>query len=81
MDTKDIIKKIAKVHEATTDEISAVIKNSENDGFLFECADKVRREAYGTDVYIRGLIEFTKIIASTAVSGVTTGILSDIGFQ
>ena len=42
MDTKDIIKKIAKVHEATTDEISAVIKNSENDGFLFECADKVR---------------------------------------
>lgn len=52
MDTKDIIKKIAKVHEATTDEISAVIKNSENDGFLFECADKVRREAYGTDVYI-----------------------------
>ena len=59
MDTKDIIKKIAKVHEATTDEISAVIKNSENDGFLFECADKVRREAYGTDVYIRGLIEFT----------------------
>ena len=53
MDTKDIIKKIAKVHEATTDEISAVIKNSENDGFLFECADKVRREAYGTDVYIR----------------------------
>lgn len=59
MDTKDIIKKIAKVHEATTDEISAVIKNSENDSFLFECADKVRREAYGTDVYIRGLIEFT----------------------
>lgn len=59
MDTKDIIKKIAKVHEATPDEISAVIKNSENDGFLFECADKVRREAYGTDVYIRGLIEFT----------------------
>ena len=26
MDTKDIIKKIAKVHEATPDEISAVIK-------------------------------------------------------
>ena len=61
-----------------------MIKNSENDGFLFECADKVRREAYGTDVYIRGLIELqtiVKIIASTAVSGVTTGILSDIGFQ
>lgn len=59
MDTKDIIKKIAKVHEASYNELLAVIKNSENDEFLFECADKVRREAYGTDVYIRGLIEFT----------------------
>lgn len=59
MDTKDIIKKIAKVHEASASELLAVIKNSENDNFLFECADNVRREAYGTDVYIRGLIEFT----------------------
>ena len=59
MDTKDIIKKIAKVLVASTDEISSVINYSENDGVLFECADKVRREAYGTDVYIRGLIEFT----------------------
>lgn len=59
METKDIIKKIAKAHEASASELLAVIKNSENDEFLFKCADKVRREAYGTDVYIRGLIEFT----------------------
>ena len=32
---------------------------SETDRILFRAADEVRRENYGTDVYIRGLIEFT----------------------
>lgn len=32
---------------------------TETDRILFRAADEVRRENYGTDVYIRGLIEFT----------------------
>ena len=32
---------------------------SETDRILFRAADEVRRENYSTDVYIRGLIEFT----------------------
>ena len=31
----------------------------EDAGYLYRNADEVRREHYGTDVYIRGLIEFT----------------------
>lgn len=59
MDNKAIIEKIAAAHDASAEELLAIIKNRESDDFLFKCADRIRREAYGTDVYIRGLIEFT----------------------
>lgn len=59
MNTKDIIEKIAKTHNGSPEELRAVIENNENDDFLYECADKVRQEVYGKDVYIRGLVEFT----------------------
>lgn len=36
-----------------------LIECSDTESDLFSAADKVRREIYGTDVYIRGLIEFT----------------------
>lgn len=39
--------------------LKELLENSGHDGFLFKNADAVRREHYGTDVYIRGLIEFT----------------------
>ena len=40
-------------------ELASVIATDEFDNALFLEADKVRRKYYGTDVYIRGLIEFT----------------------
>lgn len=44
--------------EYLTDALS-FLPNSEQEKELFRKADKVRREHYGTDVYIRGLIEVT----------------------
>ncbi|MBQ6540711.1 MAG: [Oscillospiraceae bacterium] len=40
-------------------ELAALIDTDEFDGLLFKTADDVRREHYGDEVYIRGLIEFT----------------------
>lgn len=59
MDTKAIIDKIAKIHDAAPDELMSIIRNTENDEYLYESADKVRREHYGNAVYIRGLIEIS----------------------
>ena len=33
----------------------------EDDAALFAEADKIRRKVYGTDVYIRGLIEISNL--------------------
>ncbi len=59
MNTKAIIDNIAKTHNAAPDELMSIIKNAEHDEYLYECADKVRREHYGNAVYIRGLIEIS----------------------
>lgn len=40
-------------------ELISLISTNEYDSELFTLADSVRRSIYGTDVYIRGLIEFT----------------------
>lgn len=40
-------------------ELAALLEASELDTGLFSAADKVRRQTYGDEVYIRGLIEFT----------------------
>jgi len=41
------------------DELAAILETDAYNSSLFESADRVRRSVYGTDVYIRGLIEFT----------------------
>lgn len=41
------------------EELGLLIESTEAGPVLAEAADRVRREVYGTDVYIRGLIEFT----------------------
>ena len=41
------------------DELTALLEASETDSQLFSSADSVRRQIYGDEVYIRGLIEFT----------------------
>lgn len=43
----------------TDNELYEIINTNQYDTLLFEKADAIRREIYGTDVYIRGLIEFT----------------------
>ncbi len=40
-------------------ELVQLINTNKYDQELFKKADAIRRESYGTDVYIRGLIEFT----------------------
>lgn len=61
-DITRIIETLAQFHNATDDElltlISAGLSEDEN-AFLSQQADAVKRQVYGTDVYIRGLIEFT----------------------
>ena len=40
-------------------ELKALLETSDFDALLFSHADKIRRQIYGDEVYIRGLIEFT----------------------
>lgn len=42
-------------------ELVALITRESDDKDLFAAADAVRREHYGTDVFLRGLIEFTNV--------------------
>lgn len=51
--------KLYEQQNLTDDELKILLENDCFDTELFELADKKRREAYGDEVYIRGLIEFT----------------------
>lgn len=59
MNTIEIIKKIESTHNAFPDELLQIINETSADEFLFEAANKVRKKTYGTDVFIRGLIEIS----------------------
>ena len=54
-----MINKLLKEKDLTNSELSTLLNTNIYDNKLRECADNVRQEYYGTDVYIRGLIEFT----------------------
>jgi len=54
-----IVKKLTIDKTLGDEELAALLDANRHDSFLFEAADKVRRQVYGTDVYLRGLIEFT----------------------
>ena len=58
---KDLISKLEKEHFLTDEEFKALLEDNskETADFLAERATAVKKEIYGTDVYIRGLIEFT----------------------
>lgn len=60
---KGLINKLAEEHSLSLEEYEALIsgRNEENTRLLRELAVKVRREIYGNDVYIRGLIEISNI--------------------
>ena len=62
MDRYDITKLAERLYKdgnLADDELSAVIESEDHDALLFTLSDKVRREHYGDEVYLRGLIEFT----------------------
>jgi len=65
MDKKiiDIIEKLAECHSLSADEYKLLIteRDEESAELLSVKADAVRREYYGTDIYIRGLIEISNI--------------------
>ncbi|MDD3169176.1 MAG: [FeFe] hydrogenase H-cluster radical SAM maturase HydE [Eubacteriales bacterium] len=58
---KQLIDRLEKEHVLSKEEFITLIDNPvpELSEYLFEKARGIRREHYGTDVYLRGLIEFT----------------------
>ncbi len=55
----DFVKKLSEERNLSDCELKELIESSKYDEGLFAAADKKRREIYGDEVYIRGLIEFT----------------------
>lgn len=55
----EIVISLMNNRDLPDDELTGLLETSEADNMLFSAADKVRRNIYGNDVYIRGLIEFT----------------------
>ena len=56
---KKLIERLCKDKDLPDSDLKTLIENDSYQEGLFERADFVRREHYGTDVFIRGLIEFT----------------------
>lgn len=59
--TRQIIDCLAKKRDLPDEKLRLLLTSEDSDTaeYLAQAADKVRRQFYGTDVYIRGLIEFT----------------------
>jgi len=53
------VKKLEADKTLSDSELTGLLGTDIYDRYLFETADRVRRSIYETDVYIRGLIEFT----------------------
>lgn len=58
-DIDEIICELNNAHDTSDDKLKFLLERNGGDDRLFAAADRVRREIYGIDVYIRGLIEFT----------------------
>ena len=56
---KDSIERLKQMRDLPDELLLQLIDHQGEDTALFEAADQVRREHYGTDVFLRGLIEFT----------------------
>ena len=58
----DLVQKLIREHNLTREEYVSLLgmaNDPQVDALLAEEAVRIRREVYGTDVYTRGLIEFT----------------------
>lgn len=56
---RTLIDKLAQTHNLSDEELRQLLENGAEDRYLFTLADRQRKEIYGTDVYIRGLIEIS----------------------
>ncbi len=58
---KQLIDRLASVHDADDRELASLLICEDPDiqHYLAVRADEIRRQVYGTDVYLRGLIEFS----------------------
>jgi len=54
-----IVNQLEKEKNLPDSELAALLEADTFDVSLFESADRIRKSVYGTDVYVRGLIEFT----------------------
>lgn len=61
MEARDLIDQLEKNHILEKKEFVRLLESQSRElsEYLFQRADAVRRQYYGTDVYIRGLIEFS----------------------
>lgn len=57
--SSNIVNQLHTQRTLSDEEFKALLETDEMDALLFAAADKVRREIYGDEVYIRGLIEFS----------------------
>jgi biotin synthase len=55
----DLVKKICRNRDLPDNELAFLLESASFDQALFAAAAETRRQAYGLDVYIRGLIEFS----------------------
>lgn len=56
---KTMVDSLAKDRDLPDTAVKALLETAELDTQLFSAADRIRRQVYGDEVYIRGLIEFT----------------------
>ena len=59
-----LVQKLSEERNLSDSELKALLESQSLDTALFAAADKKRREVYGDEVYIRGLIEFTNYCAN-----------------
>ena len=59
MSNDTLIEKLSAERNLSDGELKELLDRKESDQSLFAAADRKRREIYGDEVYLRGLIEFT----------------------
>ena len=55
----ELIATLEQQRDLPDDLLCSLLETDRYDAALFQAADRVRRQRYGTDVFVRGLIEFT----------------------
>lgn len=72
----ELIDKLAREHDGTDAELLYILDHidKESEAILFERALEVKKEHYGLDVYMRGLIEFTNYCSQNCMyCGIRSG--------